>query len=66
MDFIPGYEIKKYKEELSKDALMKMLPKRFRFHREPFWHQLLSLVFALQFDNSGNWYIVTGKQRTIS
>ncbi len=50
-NYIKGYEIKEKKEYLDISFLMSLLPKDFKFKRQPMYHQLLSLVFSLQFSN---------------
>lgn len=48
MFFIPGYKIKKY--EFDEKFLLSCLPENFKFYVKPYYHQLLSVVFGLQFD----------------
>ena len=43
-----GYEIKQY--DWKKKFLKSCLPKGFKFHVKPYFHQIVSVVFSLQFD----------------
>ena len=61
-DYIPGTEIKKF--AFSKEDLLDCLPKGFYFHRKPYYHQLLSVVFAMQFDNGVGLYLSMGTGKT--
>jgi SNF2 family DNA or RNA helicase len=59
MEYVTGKEIKN--AELSKEFLLSCLPKGFRFYEEPWYHQLVSIVFALQFDDGvGFWHDMAG------
>ena len=50
---LSGNKIKKYKHKLTEKVLYSCLPEGFKFKRKPFWHQLLSVVFGLQFGSTG-------------
>jgi len=67
---IYGYEIKKYRNELTEDVLHKIImsvaPEGFKFYVKPFYHQYLSIAFCLQFDSAGLYLgMGTGKTKTV-
>jgi len=51
IETISSIDIKKL--NLTKSFLMSCLPKGFKFYRKPYYHQLVSIIFGLQFDGTG-------------
>lgn len=61
---VTGIECKQY--EFREKDLYKALPKGFKFITKPFYHQLLAVVFALQFDSCGLFFDMgLGKTKTV-
>lgn len=52
------------KMHFTRKHLLSYLPPSMKFYREPFLHQLISLVFGLQFDNIG-YYMQMGTGKTL-